>query len=79
MRKIQQAIHPDDDFHYQKMGLTRNKIELWEDGMRTDGSKGTYEWWYFDSKYADGSSLVIVFYTKPVTSFAKAFFTATVR
>ena len=49
MRKIQAAIHADDDFHYQKLGLTRNKVEIWEDGMRTDGSKGTYEWWYFDS------------------------------
>lgn len=27
--------------------------------------------WYFDSKYADGSSLVIIFYTKHVTSFSK--------
>ena len=44
MKKIQKAIHPDDDFHYQKLGLTRNQIEIWEDGMRTDGSKGTYEW-----------------------------------
>ena len=44
MKKIQTAIHPDDDFHYNKLGLTRNKVEIWEDGMRTDGSKGTYEW-----------------------------------
>lgn len=51
MRKTQAAIHPDDDFHYNKLGLTRNKVELWEDGMRTDGSRGTYEWWYFDSSY----------------------------
>ena len=46
MRKIQAAIHPDDDLHYQKFGLTRNRVEVWEDAMRTDGSKGTYEWWY---------------------------------
>jgi len=26
---------------------------------------GGYEWWYFDSHLHDGSSLVIVFYTKP--------------
>ena len=39
MKKIQAAIHPDDDLHYSKLGLTRNKVEIWEDGMRTDGSK----------------------------------------
>lgn len=64
MEKIRASIHPDDDLHYKKFGLTRNKIELWEDGMRTDGSKGTYEWWYFDSHYPDGTILVIFFYSK---------------
>ncbi len=39
-----------------------------EDGMRSAAKSGNYEWWYFDSKYPDGSSLVIVFFTKPVTS-----------
>ena len=64
MKRIQAAIHPDDDLHYNKFGLTRNKVEIWEDGMRTDGSKGTYEWWYFDSSYADGTKLIIFFFSK---------------
>ena len=64
MSKILKSIHPDDDMHYEKMGLTRNKIELWEDGMRTDGSRGTYEWWYFDSSYPDGTKLVLQYYSK---------------
>ena len=64
MRKIQNSIHPDDDFHYQKMGLKRGEVELWEDGARTDGSKGNYEWWYFDSHYPDGTVLVVFFYSK---------------
>lgn len=64
MTKTLQAIHPDDDIHYKKLNLTRNTVELWEDGMRTDGSKGTYEWWYFDSHYPDGTILVIFFYSK---------------
>ena len=64
MRKIQAAIHPDDDLHYSQMGLTRNQVEIWEDGMRTDGSKGTYEWWYFDSSYPDGTKLIIFFFSK---------------
>ena len=64
MKKIQKAIHPDDDLHYEKLGLKRNVIEIWEDGMRTDGSKGTYEWWYFDSHYPDGTILVLQYYSK---------------
>ena len=55
-----------------EIGL-KDEIQLFEDGLRTKEESGNYEWWYFDSKYADGSSLVIVFYTKPVTSFAKSF------
>lgn len=55
-----------------EIGLKDN-IQLFEDGLRTCERSGNYEWWYFDSKFADGSSLVIIFYTKPVTSFGKKF------
>ena len=64
MSKIKGSIHPDDDAHYEKMGLRRNKVEPWEDGARADGSKGNYEWWYYDSHYPDGTILVIFFYSK---------------
>ena len=64
MSKILKSIHPDDDAHYDKMGLTRDKIELWEDGCRTKGGRGEYEWWYFDSHYPDGTKLIIFFYSK---------------
>ena len=50
-----------------------DEVQPFEDGIRTEEKSGSYEWWYFDSKYADGSSLVIIFYTKPVTSFGKDF------
>ena len=56
----------------QELGLT-DHVRPFEDGLRTGIGSGNYEWWYFDSKYADGSSLVIIFFTKPVTSFAKGF------
>lgn len=52
------------DDEYTSLGLSRTAVEPWEDGMRTTGEKGTYEWWYFDSRLEDGSTLVIVFYTK---------------
>ena len=64
MKKILNSIHPDDDLHYQKMGLKKDEVEIWEDGLRTDGSKSSYEWWYFDSHYEDGSKLVIIFFNK---------------
>ncbi len=64
MAKILKSVHPDDNLHYQKMGLKKGIVELWEDGMRTDGSKGTYEWWYYDSHFPDGTILVIIFYSK---------------
>ena len=64
MSKIKKSIHPDDDAHYAAMGLKRDEVELWEDGSRVDGSKGCYEWWYYDSHYPDGTVLVIFFYSK---------------
>ena len=64
MAKVQQSIHPDDDLHYQQMGLNKHQVELWEDGSRVDGRKGNYEWWYFDSHYPDGTVLVIFFFSK---------------
>lgn len=57
--------------HYEKLGLKKNHIEMWEDGMRTDGSEDTYEWWYFDSHLSDGSKLVIVFFTKHYTDVSR--------
>ena len=64
MKKILKSIHPDDDLHYEKMGLRRGEVALWEDGSRVDGSRGSYEWWYYDSHYPDGTVLVLVFYSK---------------
>jgi len=56
----------------EELGL-KNEIQLFEDGCRTEEKSGNYEWWYFDSRMNDGSKLVIVFYTKPVTSFSAKF------
>lgn len=64
MRKIQRSIHPDDSLHYEKMGLNKNEVEIWEDASRVDGSKGSYEWWYYDSHYPDGTVLVLFFFSK---------------
>jgi predicted secreted hydrolase len=58
------AVVTSSDDDYEKLGISRSQVEPWEDGMRTTGGKGNYEWWYFDSTLKDGSTLVVVFYTK---------------
>lgn len=55
------ADRPED---FAKLGIQPGHIKAFEDGMRTQGGPGGYEWWYFDSHFSDGSSLVIVFFTK---------------
>lgn len=59
---------PDD---YARIGIEPRAIKPWEDGMRTDGSPGTYEWWYFDAHLDDGAKLVVVFLTKEMTALNK--------
>jgi len=63
-RQSPRARVADRDEDYARLGLTRGRIEPWEDGMRTSGGRGSYEWWYFDAHLDDGSSLVITFCTK---------------
>src|ERR1700719_4078803 len=55
---------PED---YQRVGIKPDQVLPWEDGARTDGSAGTYEWWYFDAHLDDGAKLVVVFFTKNFT------------
>jgi hypothetical protein len=56
---------PED---YAQIGIAPGAIKPWEDGLRTDGSAGTYEWWYFDAHLDDGAKLVVVFFTKEITN-----------
>ena len=70
--KVLPATLGASDEHYRRLGVSRDRIELWEDGMRTDGGKGTYEWWYFDAYLNDGSKLAITFRTKPIIDVGKA-------
>jgi hypothetical protein len=52
-----------DQKFYDSLGITSNPSPR-EDGMRSSGREKTYEWWYFDSEYADGTKIVTVFFTK---------------
>lgn len=49
---------------YKKLNIKKDKVEIWEDGIRTTGGKGTYEWWYTDAEFEDGTTIVTVFFTK---------------
>ena len=52
-----------DQKHYDSLGIGRDPSPK-EDGLRTSGQEKTYEWWYFDSEFKDGTKVVAVFYTK---------------
>ena len=57
---------------FKKYGLKQGNVpEKWEDGMQTTGEKGTFEWWYFDAHLDDGTIVVIVFATKPLSKINK--------
>ena len=56
---------------YERIGIQRDRVLAWEDGARTDGSAGTYEWWYFDARLDDGAKLVVVFFTKNFTDISR--------
>lgn len=40
------------------------EAQIWEDGLRTDPNKKSYEWWYFDVTLDNGSTFVVTFFTK---------------
>lgn len=51
------------------LGLNRDRVEVWEDGYRAAGAAdSTFEWWYFDVQFDDGSTLVVTFSNKPHTN-----------
>lgn len=64
MEKILYSTIGNQPRHYKHEGVKVDKIEIWEDGIRTLNKPDCFEWWYFDSILEDGSTLVIVFYTK---------------
>ena len=50
-KKIVRSRFPEDDATFDKLGIKRNQIEPWEDGMRTTGRKGWLM--YFGESGAD--------------------------
>jgi hypothetical protein len=52
------------DGEYDRLAIKRDTVEPWEDAMRTDGQSGSYEWWYSDFIFSDGTTVVVSFYSK---------------
>ena len=61
------AVMLKDDKSYELLNQKRKEVSLFEDGLRSVEASGNYEWWYTDVKLSDGGTLVIVFYTGPIT------------
>jgi hypothetical protein len=62
------AVTASSDADYERLGLARHDIKVWEDGARTDDRPGMYEWWYFDAHLEDGTKLVVVFMDKDLAT-----------
>ena len=46
-------------------GLKADLVEPWEDGYRTKDKPDTFEWWYFDADFDDGSTAVVTYTSRP--------------
>jgi len=56
------AVGPD----YLKRERLSETVAAWEDGQRAPTTPGSFEWWYFDAHFDDGTTAVIVYATKPI-------------
>ena len=52
------------DKDYQRFGIERGSAQPFEDGRHTHGGAGTFEWWYTDVTFDDGTAVVVIFFTK---------------
>jgi predicted secreted hydrolase len=56
----------DQPADYARFGIPVEPGVVDEDMLRTDPNETSYEWWYIDGHFTDGSSVVVGFYTKQV-------------
>ena len=53
-----------DEADYTRFGIEKGNPQPFEDGIRTHGGRGTFEWWYTDANFEDGTTVVVIFFTK---------------
>jgi predicted secreted hydrolase len=59
------VIVAEGDEFLKRGGLGARPVP-WEDGLRAETGRGNFEWWYFDAHFNDGTTIVIVYLTKPL-------------
>ncbi len=52
------------DSFYKQNGIEKDGAKPCEDGMRTNGLSGSFEWWYADAEFDNGMKVVPIFYSK---------------
>ncbi|GGH69241.1 hypothetical protein GCM10008014_52430 [Paenibacillus silvae] len=62
--KKQRARLANEQQFYNQLHIHPDQPHPKEDGMRTEGKAGSYEWWYTDAEFEDGTTIVTIFYTK---------------
>jgi predicted secreted hydrolase len=65
--ELRRQFAEENEAALKREGLNPDRVEVWEDGYRTKDIENGFEWWYFDAQLDDGSTLVTVFTTKPLT------------
>ena len=53
-----------EDRDYRRYGIEKGNPQPFEDDMHTPGGKGTFEWWYTDANFDDGTTVVAIWFTK---------------
>lgn len=61
MAAVRLMNRPED---YKRLGISKEKVEIWEDGRRDDDRPNHFEWWYFDAILDDGTTIVVQFLNK---------------
>lgn len=64
---IREKMEKDTAKSLARWGLKAGVVEPWEDGYRTKDKPNTFEWWYFDADFDDGSTTVMTFTSRPAT------------
>ena len=63
MAAVGTARLADRDEDYKRFGIEKTPSYT-EDGMHTSGKEGTFEWWYTDVTFDDGTAIVCIFFSK---------------